>query len=165
MKLLKKILCCVLVISTIAVINPVESSAATKSTKYSWKKGCNKSSWPYKTGTLAKYNPCKVYTETTYFSKKELGKMASDLGYGSGIGGLGVGGWKAITKQMLKRTSYGLAASGTIALAAETMYRGTSKNIKGWKIVYKYNYERNWAHHDTIPTRKNISIKWVPVKK
>lgn len=64
--------------------------------------------------------------------------MSSELGYGSGITGLGISGWTAVTRKMLKKTTYAVAVASIIALGAETMHRGTSKNIKGWNIVYKY---------------------------
>ncbi|WP_085994173.1 hypothetical protein [Oceanobacillus senegalensis] len=163
MKLLKCSLSLVLIAALAIFVLPSSSFAANQSTDYYWESGCDRDAWPYD-GYLEKYNPCKIYVETTYFSKDDLSKLAADLGYTTTFSTLTVGAWEKIATQMLTKTSYTLGITGTVAFAAETMYRGTSDDIVGWNIEHHYNYEIDYAHHDTFPTKHSISIDWVQAK-
>ncbi|MGG3871900.1 hypothetical protein [Brevibacillus laterosporus] len=158
------ILICFCLIFT--VIAPMNTLAETKSTTTSWNPSCDKNKWPYKNKPLSDYNPCLIYSDTTFFSADELAKISSDLGLASGLTALGAAAWQKIAKVTLTKTGYALLASTAITTAAElTLRHMKSKNLKGWNIVTKYNYEVQYGKPggDLFPVKKWISIEWIPV--
>ncbi|MDN9012826.1 hypothetical protein [Brevibacillus laterosporus] len=165
-KRLSILICFCLIFTVVAPMNTQIVLAETKSTTTSWKSSCDKNKWPYKNKPLSDYNPCLVYTTTTFFSADELSKISADLGIAGAITALGVAAWEKIAKVTLTKTGYGLLATGAISAGAELMARHVkSKNLKGWNIVHKYNYEVQYGKPggDLFPVKKWISIEWIPV--
>ena len=158
---------CMILTFTFA-INVPDAEASQKSTTFTFKPGCDRHKWPYKNKPLSDYNPCKIYIETTYFSRDNLSTMSADIGLGGGLAGLSQYGYNKLAKQMALRAAGGaglLATATLISVGAELMYRSAkSSGIKGWYIERRYSYAVNPAKNDTIPTQKNISMKYIPAK-
>lgn len=143
-----------------------EAAKMTKTT--TWKSGCDRNAWPYKTKPRSDYNPCLVHIEKTYFSRDELSKISADLGLGSGLATLGVYGYNKVATKMALRSVGGagaFAATAAVGVGAEVMYRNAKVlGIKGWNVDRRYSYKVQSHYHDTFPTKVNISNKYVPVK-
>ncbi|QDX91718.1 hypothetical protein EEL30_04630 [Brevibacillus laterosporus] len=165
-KKLSIFICFCLIFTVITPMNTQKVLAETNSTTTSWNPSCDKNKWPYKGKPLSDYNPCLIYTSTTFFSADELSKISADLGIVGGLSALGVAAWEKIAKVALTKTGYGLLAVGAISAGAELMARHMkSKNLKGWNVVTKYNYEVQYGKPggDLFPVKKWISIEYIPV--
>ena len=149
--------------------NVQDAEAASTTTTTTWKSGCDKNKWPYKTKPLSNYNPCLIHIQKTYFSNSELSKISADLGLGGGLFSLGQAGYNKLAKELGKRAigGTGIALSATaIGVGAEVMYRSAkSQGIKGWNIERRYVYEVRYGVQDLFPTKKIISNKYLAVKK
>lgn len=166
LKKLSILICFCLIFTVVAPMNTQKALAETNSTTTSWKPSCDKNKWPYKGKPLSDYNPCLIYTTTTFFSVDELSQISSDLGLGGSLTTLGVAAWEKIARVTLSKTGQGLIATTAITAAADLTVRYMkSKNLKGWNVVRKYNYEVQYGKPggDLFPVKKWISIEWIPV--
>lgn len=169
MKKILSITFSIMLIFTLTLASNVQyAEAATKTTSSSLKPNCTQK-WPYKSEALAKYNPCLIHTEVDYFAASELSQLSADLGLGGGLASLSQAGYNKLAKELGKRAIGGgpaLLGMTAVGVGAELMYRNAkAQGIKGWKVEHKYSYAVQYGINDTLPTKKTISFKYIPVKK